>query len=204
MKNNEQKFFLYLKDKMNPTEKSLFEDELKKSKELSKEFKEYKNVADLVSETKDFKLARNYTNSLVPDFRNRLEERAKQNYSKNFKYIFASLVIILSSYLIVSQFDMDSKTDLNQILTSLSANEIKSISNDFYLSNDLTTNLDEFSSEKIDSIYNSNFDESVLESIDNSNTDLIFTSYNSININEYLSDTEVDLIYSKLIEKKIL
>ena len=47
MKNYEEKFFLYLKGKMSPQERIMFEDELNKSESLKNDFEEYKNLATL-------------------------------------------------------------------------------------------------------------------------------------------------------------
>ena len=44
MKNNEEKFFLYIKGKMSPQERIMFEDELMKSESLKNDFEEYKNI----------------------------------------------------------------------------------------------------------------------------------------------------------------
>ena len=204
MKNNEENFFLYLKGKLGSQERLQFEDELKKSKELYNDFEEYKNLTHLISETKNAEISKDYLESIVLNFRNRLERMDEKKLSTNLKYVFATLVIIIAGYFIVSQIGGENKRELKQILTDLSDDEIDLIANDFYASDDLTKSMDDISTQKIDSIYSENLKNSLVESIDDVGSSFVFSKYNVADVDQYLSDNDIDLIYSQLIEKKIL
>ncbi|MDP2364935.1 MAG: hypothetical protein Q8M94_14345 [Ignavibacteria bacterium] len=204
MKNYEEKFFLYLNGKMSSQERMMFENELKKSETLNDAFEEYKNLVHLVNETKNIKVNDNYTESIVPAFRSRLERMDKKKSYSNFKYVFASILIIAVGYLVVSQYSGEKKQELNQVLTDLSNDEIDLIAYDFYVSEDFTKSLDDVSSQKIYSIYAENLKTGLGESTDDFSSDVLISRYNITDIDQYLSDTDIDLIYSQLIEKKIL
>ena len=204
MKNNEENFFLYLKGKLGSQERLQFEDELKKSKELYNDFEEYKNLTNLINETKNVEISKDYLESIVPNFRSRLKRINEKKLSTNLKYVFATLVIIIAGYFIVSQIGGENKRELKQILTDLSDDEIDLIANDFYASDDLTKSMDDISSQKIDSIYAENLKSSLTESIDDINSNVILNKNNVTDVDQYLSDNDIDLIYSQLIEKKIL
>ena len=204
MKNNEEKFFLYLKGKMNSQERMIFEDELKKSEELNNDFEAYKNLVRIIKQTKDIEINKDYSESIVPNFRSKIERINEKKLYSNLKYVFASLVIIIAGYFIVSQIDGENKQELKQVLTDLSDDELNLIANDFYASDDLTKNLDDISTQKIDSIYADNLKTSLTESIDDINSNVILSQNNVTDVDQYLSDNEIDLIYSQLIEKKIL
>ena len=204
MKNNEEKFFLYLKGKMNSQERMIFEDELKKSEELKNDFEDYKNLVHSINETKNIEINKDYSESIVPNFRSKIERINEKKSSTNLKYVFASLLIIIAGYIIVSQFSGENKQELNQELIELSDGELNLIATDFYATDDLTKSMDDISSQKIDSIYAENLKASLTESIDDINSNIILSKNNVTDIDQYLSDNDIELIYSQLIEKKIL
>lgn len=204
MKNYEEKFFLYLKDKMSSQDKLMFEDELKNSEKLNSEFKEYKNLVHFINETKDAEINKEYLESIVPDFRSRLEKINQKKSSINLKYVFASILIIIGGYFIASQISGENEQELKQTLTELSDGELNLIASDFYASDDLTKSIDDISSQKIDSLYAEKIKSSLTESIDDINSNIILSNNNVTDIDQYLSDNDIDLIYSQLIEKKIL
>jgi hypothetical protein len=189
---------------MNSQEKLEFEDELKNSKELKNEFEEYKNLLKIINETKNTAINKEYSESIVPNFRNRLDKIGEKKSYKNLKYVLASFIIIIAGYFIVSQINREDKQDLNQVLTNLSDDELNLYAADFYSSEDLTKSMENISSKRIDSLYAENLKSSVDESIDNINPNLILNKNDVTDIYLYLSDNDIDRIYSQLIEKKIL
>ena len=204
MKNYEEKFFLYLKDKMNSQEIIVFEDELKKSEALNNDFEEYKKVIGLIDETKIGEISKEYLDSIITNFRSRLERIDKKKSSTNLRYVFATVLIIIAGYFVVSQFNLENNQGLNQALTELSNEEIDLIANDFYDSEDLTKNIDDVSSQKIYSLYAENLKTSFDESVGDINSRVVLSKYNITDVDQYLSDDDIELIYTQLIEKKIL
>jgi hypothetical protein len=201
---NDENFFLYLKGKMSSEQRTLFEDELKKSELLSNDFEYYKNLVHSINETKNIDLNKDYLESIVPNFRSLLERMDKKKSFKKLKYVFASLLIIVTGYFVISNYNTENKQELNQTLADLSNDEIDLIANNFYVEEDLTASMDDVSAQKIYSIYAEDLKTSLVESVHDINSNLLLSKFNITDIDQYLSDNEVDLIYSQLIEKKIL
>jgi|WetSurMetagenome_2_1015567.scaffolds.fasta_scaffold40432_3 hypothetical protein len=204
MKNNEEKYFHYLKGKMNSQEKMIFEDELNKSEELKIDFEKYKNLIHFIDETKNAEISKDYSESIVPNFRARLDGMDRNESYTKLKYVFVSLLIIIAGYFVALQNNGEKAQGTEQVLTTLSDEELNLIANDFYASDDLTKSLDDISSQKIDSIYAENLKSSVAESLDDINSNVILSKNNVADVDQYLSDSDIELIYSQLIEKKIL
>ncbi len=81
MINNEEKFFSYLKGKMNPEERKIFEHELIHSDNLKQEFDEYKKLNSMIDETKNIPLSKNYSESIITEFRRRKDSKGLKKKS---------------------------------------------------------------------------------------------------------------------------
>jgi len=204
MKNNEENFFLYLKGKMNPKERKFFEDGLKNSEELNSDFEEYEILVQSINESKNIDLNKDYLESIVPNFRSRLEKKDKKKSLKNLKYAFASIFIIVMGYFLILTYNTENKQDVNQALADLSNDEIDLIVNDYNVEDYLTAYMDDISAQKIQYIYAEELKTSLAESIGDINLNEVLVKFNITDVDQYLSDNDVDLIYSQLIEKKIL
>lgn len=204
MINNEEKFFSYLKGKMNSVERKEFEDELKRSENLNQEFSDYKRLSRLIDETKNIRLSKDYSESIITDFRKRKDSKGLKKISPTIKYAFASIIIIIVGYFLISQKNIVNPQDVNLLLTQYSDSELDSYINDYDYSNTTEMNIGNDAIQRIDSLYSENISASLIESIkEESLTDIV--GFNSVaDVDEYLSDNEVDLIYAQLINKEIL
>lgn len=204
MINHEEKFFSYLKGEMNSGERKKFEDELKRSENLNKEFSDYKRLNRIVDETKNIRLSKDYSESIITEFRRRKGSKDLRKISPTIKYVFASIIIIIVGYFLISQINKENPQDVNLLLTQYSDSELDSYINDYDYSNILEINVDIDAVQRIDSLYSDNISASLIESIKEENlTDIV--NFNSVaDVDEYLSEDEVDLIYAQLINKEIL
>lgn len=204
MINNEETFFSYLKGRMNSEEKKTFEEELIHSEKLKKEFIEFKKLNSIIDETKNIPLSQDYAASILTDFRKRKAlTEIKKSYPK-FKYAFASILIIIGGYFLVSELNEENPEENKSLLTEFSDSELKSFSYDSYYSSNIEKNIDEEAISRIDSIYKENISASIIESMDETGMDEIFSINNFVDDEEYISDHDIDLIYDKLINKEIL
>lgn len=204
MINNEETFFSYLKGRMNSEEKKTFEEELIHSEKLKKEFIEFKKLNSIIDETKNIPLSQDYAASILTDFRKRKAlTEIKKSYPK-FKYAFASILIIIGGYFLVSELNEENPEENKSLLTEFSDSELKSFSYDSYYSSNIEKNIDEEAISRIDSIYKENISASIIESMDETGMDEIFSINNFVDDEEYISDNDIDLIYDKLINKEIL
>ncbi len=204
MNNNEEKFFSYLHGQMNYEEKKEFELELIKSADLNNEFNDYKKLMNIVSETKNINLSKDYSESIITEFRNRLEIKSTKKIIPNFRYAIASVIIIVVGYFSFSVLNKETPDEINSILKEYSYDELSSITKNYDFSIGLEKNFNDNDISKIDSIYKQNVSVNLIESIGSKATDYIFVNNNVADVNEYISDNDVDLIYSQLIDKQIL
>ena len=204
MINNEEKFFSYIKGKMNPEERKIFEHELIHSDNLNQEFDEYKKLNSIIDETKNIPLNKNYSESIITEFRRRKSSNGLRKIFPTIKYAFASIIIIIVGYFLISQINSESPQDVNLSLTQYSDSELDSYINDYDYSNSVEMNINIDAVQRIDSLYSENISASLIESInEESLTDIV--DFNSVaDVDEYLSEDEVDLIYAQLINKEIL
>jgi hypothetical protein len=204
MINNEEKFFSYLKGRMNSEERKTFEDEVMHSENFHKEFIEYKNLNNIIEETKNISLSQDYAASIITNFRKRKElKEIKKSYPK-FRYAFASILIIIGGYFLISELNKENPREIKSLLTEFSDAELNSFSDDTYFSSNIDKNIDEDAISRIDSIYTENISASVFESMNESSMDYIFSINNLVDVDEYISDSDIDLIYKELINKEIL
>lgn len=204
MINNEDKFFYYLRGKMNPEDRKTFEDELMNSDTLNKEFIEYKKLNDIIKETKNVNLKKEYSESIITEFRKRRESKSLKKIHPTIKYALASILIIFAGYFLVSQVNKENQPDVNSALTQYSYSELDSFINDYDYSNTTEMNIADDALQRIDSIYSENISASFIESINEKSFEDIFSTNSIADVNEYLSDNEVDFIYAQLINKEIL
>ena len=204
MINNEEKFFSYLKGKMNPEERKIFEHELIHTENLNQEFDEYKKLNSMIDETKNIPLSKNYSESIITEFRRRKDSKGLKKKSPTIKYAFASVIIIIVGYFLISQINKENPQDVNLLLTQYSDSELDSYINDYDHSNAIEMNIGNEAVQIIDSIYSENISASFIESINEESLTDIVGFKNVADVDEYLSDNEVDLIYAQLINKEIL
>ena len=204
MINNEEKFFSYLKGKMKSESRKIFEDELMNSDKLNKEFIEYKKLNDIIKETKNVNLKKDYSESIITEFRRRRESKNLKKRHPTIKYALASILIIIAGYFLISQINKENQHDVNSELTQYSYSELNSFIDDYDYSNSIELNIADDAIQRIDSIYSDNISASLIESISEKNFEDIFSTNSIVDVDEYLSDNEVDFIYAQLINKEIL
>ncbi|MBK7629676.1 MAG: hypothetical protein IPJ23_02975 [Ignavibacteriales bacterium] len=204
MINNEEKFYSYLSGKMNPDEKIRFENDLNQSSDLNAEFIKYKNVQNFIDEVKDVRLNNDYTESLITNFRNSLNSKNTKRKSPIIKYAFETLVVAVVGYFLISSFDKETPQNIQSLVSDYSEAELDSFSNNYHFSSNSESNITEYDANVLDSIYNANFSAGLIESISKNKMADILNINNVSNVDEYLSDNDIDEIYAQLIDKEIL
>ncbi len=200
---NEERFFSYLNGRMNPEEIEKFENDLNKSTDLNNEFNEYKKLNNIISKVKNIHLNDDYSESILFNFRNRINLKKTKSSFPKIRYAFTALFIAVAGYFIVSNFNKEQPQEVNSLLADYSEAELNSFNDNYYSSN-IENNLNEYDSEKLDSIYTENIFASIIGSINEKQLDDIFNISNVSDVDEYVSDNDIDKIYSQLIDKEIL
>jgi len=204
MDNNEEKFFNYLNGKMNVEDQKEFEFELSRSSEMNNKFIEYQKLMNIIKETKNIPLNKVYSASIITEFRKTLESNSSKRTIPNFRYAISLMFIIIVGYLSTTILNRETPDEINSILKEYSYDELNSITKNYDFSTGLEKNLNDYEISKIDSVYKQDVSGNLIESIGSKATDYIFVKNNVADVNNYISDNDVDLIYSQLIDKKIL
>lgn len=204
MKNNEEKYFDCLKGKMNPNEKKLFEDELQSSDSLRKSFEDYKTLIQIIDKTKNIKLNPDYTQSIVPDFRNKIEVKKFNQVIPKLMYSLSFVAVALLSFYFVYDITTKDSNDITTTFAELSTEEMNIVSESIDFSASSGNSLEELSMEKIDSLYSEQLSENILESSEEKTTGNILNGYELSDVEDYLSDDDIEKIYTQLIDKEIL
>jgi hypothetical protein len=200
---NEEKFHNYFFNKMMLDEKKSFEDELKSSEVLSNEYMDYKKILELVQATKDLEMNVCYSQSVVTNYLERIEKAKRKPYGIKYGYALAAFVIFIFGYIFIVQFNNVKPTDNMSKIISQYTNEDKNIlAKQIDFSTKIENQLEDSDFKKIDSLYSEKIDESVKESLTQS--DLSKAGYYFSDVDEYLSEKQIELVYSELINKEIL
>jgi hypothetical protein len=138
----DERIIKYIENELSPKEKNEFEKNLNDSNELRKEFENYLRVKAKTEELKKVKLNSLYLNSVIPDFRKKLETTKSVSTGRNLGYAFGIMLIFIVSIVILKNF-LNNETELNDLTEftqSLNENqkielleEINIVLNDYYI-----------------------------------------------------------------------
>jgi len=204
MINSEEKFFSYLNGRMNSNEKKEFEDELLRSENLKEEFAEYKRLNRIIEVVKGIPLNKDYAASIITDFRKRNEsKKISKSYSK-VSYAFASIIVIIVGYFLLSIYYKEKTTDIDANFTEFTIADLDSLGYYYDYSLNIDGSLNNDFINAVDSIYSEKYFASLSESIREKSLEDIVGFNGVTDVDEYLSEKDVDRIYAKLINKEIL
>ncbi len=98
---NRDRILEYLSDVMAAGERERFDEELKSSGELRREFDMIKRTLKNVGYSSDTEVDINYFNNLIPRMRNRLNRKSKSAFSRNHKHAMALGIIVVIVSLVI-------------------------------------------------------------------------------------------------------
>lgn len=178
-----------------------FEEELKSSPKLRDDLESYKKLFNLVEETKNIPLSNQYTQTIIPEFRSRQERKRNISFISKYGFALAFLFVFVVSYSIINNL-MQENQNPKDLYTNLTNDEADFLAEKLNL--DFSKDLDSNAEVNIDSVYNEDLDQNINSSL----SDQTFQSYSkdlSIkDLDQYLTENDVDIIYSELLNKKIL
>jgi len=112
-------------------------------------------------------------------------------------------VAVLSFYFVYDITTKDSN-DITTTLAELSTEEMNIVSESIDVSASSGNSLEELSMEKIDALYSEQLSKNILESSEEKTTGNILNGYELSDVEDYLSDDDIEKIYTQLIDKEIL
>lgn len=204
MKYNDGHFEDYLGGKMTDEEKIKFERDLLSSPELCKDFSKYKKLKQLISETRSINLSESYSYGILPRFRNKMEARNKSKlYQKVGAFITAAASLVVGFTLTINLFINEKGQDLND-LAEIIESEKDSIICSFEISDNLISKADSESLAKMDSVYNDVIFQNIYAEYDLADFNDLTHDIENLELEQFITDEDVDKIYTILINKEIL
>jgi hypothetical protein len=186
---------------MSNEERQSQEDELKSSEKMKDDFESYKNVLQFVNDSKNIKLDSNYTQMIIPEFRSRLEQKRKRSIFVKYGYAIAVIFIAVLGYSIIIKV-LNENQSLQTLYSNLTSDEVGYLAKDMNI--DLENDYNDNSIAKIDSVYNIKLSEDVNVALSDKSIGSISQDIDIKDLDQYLSDKDVDQIYAELSDKEIL
>ncbi len=204
MRYNDSDFENYLSGKMTSEEKINFETNLLRSPELSNDFNKYKKLKEMISETRSINLSESYSSGILPRFRNKMEARNKSKpYQKVGAFITAATWLVVGFTVTINLFINENGQDLND-LAEIIEGERDSIISSFEISDNLVSKADSESLAKMDSVYNDIISQNIYVEYDFDDFNDLTYDIQNIELEQFITDEDVDKIYTILINKEIL
>lgn len=204
MRYNDSDFENYLSGKMTSEEKINFETNLLRSPELSNDFNKYKKLKEMISETRSINLSESYSSGILPRFRNKMEARNKSKpYQKVGAFITAATSLVVGFTVTINLFINENGQDLND-LAEIIESEKDSLISSFEISDNLVSKADSESLAKMDSVYNDIISQNIYVEYDFDDFNDLTYDIQNIELEQFITDEDVDKIYTILINKEIL
>jgi len=191
-----ERIIKYIEDELTSVERSKFEEELKNSFELKKEFEKYLQLKNETIKLKDVELDKNYLDSIIPEFRKRLQSSKSRGIKFSLGYAFGIMLAFILSIAVVNYYlsSKSESTDLPEFAESLSDSQrmelLESLETELNSTELFSGNV---SVNEIDRLINAELEISseVLESYDIAYDDLIVG----------LEQDEVNKIYNEILSR---
>lgn len=121
----EERIIKYIEKELSPKERINFEIYLKNSPELREELEKYLILKKEISNLKEAKLTENYLDSIVPEFRNKLDHPKTTPIKRNLAYAFAiMLAFVISTVILQNVFTENiAVNQVQQFTESLNENQ---------------------------------------------------------------------------------
>ena len=192
----DERIIKYLENELSPEERNSFEMDLNNSAELREDLNNYLKVKIETNEIKKLKLNQLYINSIIPEFRKKLDVPKSAYIKRNLGYAFGIMLIFILSIAILKNFINSSSesTDLQEFTQSL--NEKQKIE----LMEDLNSDAEVYNlvSENMSETELTNLLTTELE-IDNEVAEVYDISYNELIVG--LSPQKIDEIYTEILNR---
>lgn len=193
---NDERIIKYLENELSPQERNAFEFDLNNSVELMDDFNRYLKVMSNTDEVKNLDLNSNYLNSIIPEFRKKLEAPKTFSIKRNLVYAFGIMLVFIISMAIMKYFfssESDS-TELQEFAQSLDENQkiklLEGLNNDSEVYNLMTESI---SNNELTDLLTSELE------INNEVAEAYDISYDELFAG--LSQQKVDEIYNEILKR---
>ena len=194
--NIDERIIKYLDDELSAEEKTLFEEELKSSEVLQREFQKYLKVKDETDRIEKLKLDPQYANNILTEFHEKFDKRRSLSFKKNLGYAFGLMLIFVLSISVLKIF-FNERTNIADFTESLNTDQkieiLKNLNSETTINDMIPENISE--TDLVSLI------ESDLQ-VDSEIAETYHIEYDEIVSG--LSDDEIEGIYQKIINTNLL
>jgi len=190
----DERIIKYIENELSKNDRTAFEMELNNSAELREELNKYLGVKTETDKLKKIKLNPLYLDSILPEFRNKLNPSKTFSVKKNLGYAFGIMLVFILSIAILKNYFIGEteSTDLKEFTQSL--NEDERI--------ELLENLNDDS--EVYNLISENISESQLSNLFSANLEINNKVAEAYNIEYYeivddLSEDEIEVIYKEIL-----
>lgn len=111
---NDERIIKYLENELTPGERIAFETDLRNSTELKAELEKYLTVKKETVNLKEVKLNQDYLNSILPEFRNKLDLPETTSIRRNLGYAFGVMLAFIIAVVILQKIFIEN-TEVNAV-----------------------------------------------------------------------------------------
>ncbi|MCU0413744.1 MAG: hypothetical protein MUE91_04965 [Ignavibacteriaceae bacterium] len=190
----DERIIKYIDNELSQKDRTAFEMELNDSAELREVLEKYLRVKRETGNLKELKLNPLYLNSIIPEFRKKLDSPKSLSIKKNLGYATGIMLIFILSIAILKNFFIgeSESADLKEFTQSLNENERI----------ELLENLSDDS--EVYNLISENISESQLSNLFSANLEINNKVAEAYNIEYYeivddLSEDEIELIYNEIL-----
>jgi hypothetical protein len=193
----------YFDDQLSIDERKEFERELDINTELKDAFENYRKVNELYSTKEELMVSKDYFNDIVPRFRQMLDKEAYVFPIRKIGFTFATILLILSSYLLYQNYFFNQSStnySIQSITDNLSEEEMNELAD--YISDDYWNQIS--SEEKFQLLNETDFSlEGVVADLSEEEGVMILSDYQINDIYSIADEKELEIAYNEILIKRI-
>jgi hypothetical protein len=110
----DEKIIKYLNDDLTQEDRTSFEADLKNSSHLRSEYELYLKLQQNIMLSKNVKLNKNYLNTIIPEFRSKLNIHNSITFKNKIEFSFATVIALLISFLIFKNIYVEN-SEINSV-----------------------------------------------------------------------------------------
>lgn len=202
MKNKDERILKYLDGQMDPSQRKMFEDELKSSDELRNIFDDYINLMQSVEDAKKKNINSDYAETILPEFRKRVDQKKYSRRYTPLAYglaIAAIIIFILFITLPINKEEIPLFADLSS--EDINTKELDKLFDEM-ATLELISTYDDIKSADLDSIYLSYYSSEVTESENKLENLFALNDLEYYEIEQILSEKELEIVFNEIINSE--
>lgn len=202
MNNMDERVLKYLDGQMDLSQRKLFEDEIKNSEELRNIYNDYINLMKCVDDEKKKNINSDYAESVLPEFRRRIEQKKYSSRYASFAYGLAIATAVIIVLLITLPINKDSSSSFADLSSEdIDTQEFDRLFDEM-ATQELITTYDDIKSADLDSIYLSYYSAEITESENQLENLFALNDLEYYEIEQILSEKELEIVYNEIINRE--